>query len=522
MAEKEKPFDIQDYIRIALRRKWYIIIPLVVSVLASVAVYKQLPKIYRASTLVLVQSQRIPESYVRATVTDSIAERLNTITQEILSRTRLEKVIQDLNLYADLRGKATMEGLVEAMRRAIDIKVHSSTQYEQMQNSFTISFEGTDPRTVMVVTNTLAGLFIEENLRFRESQAEGTSEFLSKELQTIDSQLKKKEQDVRDFKERHMGRLPQQLEANLRILERLQQQYQTTSENIRAVEDKAVMVRGLIEQIRDRERSRLDRDSRRTSTLDGDERVGERGAEDPLITQYNILKRDLASAQTRYTESHPDVTDLKRKIAMLEPRARELQAKQKALEEAREKELNAPEERAPGKDAFMVVSDPTLNRLLTQYQDQYNEAMLYAKRLREEEKNIKDQIAVYQRRIEETPMREQELTLLTRDYELLKNNYQSLLDKKIQAQMAQNLEKKQQGGQFKVLDPARIPGKPVRPSRDRILLMGAIIGLAIGFGLTWFRETLDQSFHSVSDVEGYLNLPVLATIPNLREEKKYA
>ncbi len=219
---------------------------------------------------------------------------------------------------------------------------------------------------------------------------------------------------------------------------------------------------------------------------------GNQAPEDPLVIQLNQLKRDLSTAQTKYTENHPDVIDLKRKIANLEPRVKEILAKQKvgpekekAEREARLKELELTTGREYGSGDLAPDMDPAAERLLTQYNDQYNEAQLEAKRLRAEEKNLKDQIAVYQKRIEETPKREQELALLTRDYDLLRTNYQSLLDKRMQAQMAQNLERKQQGEQFRVLDPARIPQSPVRPDRNKILMMGAMIGLAMGFGLAW-------------------------------------
>lgn len=521
MAETEKPFDIQEYYEMGLRRRWYIIVPLVLSIVASFAIFKRLPKIYRATTLVLVQSSRIPESYIRSTVTDSITERLNTITQEILSRTSLEKVINEFNLYAELRKQVSMEGLVEMMGRAIEVKVHNKTPSEQNQNSFTISYEGKDPRTVTEVTNKLASLFIEENSRVREELAEGTAEFLGKELQTMENQLKKKESDIREFKERHMGQLPQQYDANLRILERQQQQLQTTSENIRAAEDRAVLVRSQIDQLRERERLLSARESRRNSISNSEEigLPGERMPEDPLVAQLALLKKELGSAQSRYTDNHPDVVDLKSKIAKLEPKVKEMLEKQKAAEEARLKELRARQEKAGDKEIPLISSDPMMERLLAQYTEQYNEAQLEAKRLRGEEKNLREQIALYQRRIEETPKQEQELSLLTRDYDLLKSNYQSLLEKKIQAQMTQNLEHKQKGEQFRVLDPARIPGKPIRPNRDKILLMGAIIGLMSGFGLAWFRESLDRSFHTVEDLEGYLGFPVMATIPNLKEEK---
>jgi polysaccharide chain length determinant protein (PEP-CTERM system associated) len=528
MPETEKPLDIHAYIGMALRRKWYIILPFVVCIVGSFGVYKYLPKIYKTTTLILVQPQTVPENYVRSTITDSVVSRLNTISQEILSRTRLENVIQEFNLYADIRNKAPMETIVEMMRKTIEVKVESRSQNERTQNSFSISYEGREPRTVMMVTNKLASLFIEENLRVRESQAERTSEFLGKELSALEEKLRIKDTDIRNIKEKHMGQLPQQLDANLRVLERLQEQLKTTSESSRAAEDRMMLLRNQIETLKERSRVTVQRP--RSQSLPGTEEMGGsfgsgQAPEDPVVVQLSQLKRDLTTAQSKYTENHPDVIDLKRKIANLEPRVKEILAKQKAeLEKEKAERLTRQKELRTQRQANAVQDiapdmDPAAERLFTQYSDQYNEAQLESKRLRSEEKNLKEQIAVYQKRIEETPKREQELALLTRDYDLMRTNYQSLLDKRMQAQMAQNLEMKQQGEQFRVLDPARLPEKPVKPDRNKILLMGAVIGLALGFGLVWLRESFNPTFHTLADLEATLGIPVIATLPNLMEEK---
>jgi polysaccharide chain length determinant protein (PEP-CTERM system associated) len=473
----------------------------------SFGVYKYLPKVYKATTLILVQSQRVPESYVRPTITDSVVSRLNTISQEILSRTRLEKVIQELNLYPDLLKKKPMEEIVEAMRSAIEVKVQENPRNERMQNSFSISFLGREPNTVMMVTNKLASLFIEENLKVRESQAEGTSEFLTRELLNMEDGLKKKEQDIRHFRELNMGQLPQQLDANLKILERLQQQLQATGENIRTVEDRSILVQSQIDHLKRRDSLLITKGPGKNLVTSSEDTGGEQLTGDPLITQLNNLKRELSNVQSKYKESHPDVIDLKKKIANLEKKL-----------EARRQEGGTED------NGRTLVSDPATIRLLAQYTEQLNEAQLEARRLKAEAKSLKEQIALYQKRIEDTPRREQELTLLMRDYDLLKSNYQSLMDKKIQAQMAENLERKQQGEQFKILDPARLPEKPFKPDRNKILLIGAMMGLMAGLGLAWFRESMDQSFHTVPEVEQYLGIAVIAVIPSLKEEKrsKYA
>jgi polysaccharide chain length determinant protein (PEP-CTERM system associated) len=408
------------------------------------------------------------------------------------------------------------------MRKAIDVKVQGNSRNERDQNSFSISYEGKEPRTVMMVTNKLASLFIEENLKVREQRAEGTSEFISKELVATEDLLKKKEHDIRNFKERSMGQLPQQLDANLRILERLQEQIKTTSENIRAAEDRAIVIQNQIEMLKRREPVQTAREVRRDPVSGGETFINERISDDPLVTQFNNMKSDLRNAQSRYKETHPDVIELKKRIAALEPKVKEIQEKQEAEREVRLRNLRSHQEGIAVESLPSPAPDPETQRLLTQYTEQSSVAVLEAKRLREEEIGLKEQIVLYQRRIEDTPRREQELTLLTRDYDLMKTNYQSLLEKKIEAQMAESLERKQQGEQFKILDPARLPERPIKPDRNKILLIGAVIGLVSGFGLAWFRESLDQSFHTVVDIEDHLGIPVLATIPNLKEEKKAA
>jgi len=519
---EQKPFNLQDYLAIGFRRKWYIIIPLIFSIIVSFGVYKYLPKVYKTTTLILVQPQAIPENYVRPTITDTVANRLNTISQEILSRTRLEKVIQEFNLYADILRSLPLEEVIEIMQKAIEVKVQEPKRdgRDQTTNSFSISYEGKEPKTVMMVTNKLASLFIEENLRVREYRAVGTSEFLIKELQNMEEQLKRNEHDIRNFKERSMGQLPQQLDANLRILDRLQQQIKTTSESIRAAEDRTIVIQNQIEMLKQREPVQTVIRSQRDLTSGLTTSAYNRGPEDPLVTQLANLKRDLSNAEAKYKETHPDVINLKKTIANLEPKVKEILEKQEAEREERLSEQRAHREGITVGDLPPPTPDPETQRLLTQYTEQYNAAVLEAKRLKEEERSLKEQINQYQRRIEDTPKREQELTLLTRDYDLMKTNYQSLLDKKIQAQMAENLERKQQGEQFKILDPARIPEKPIKPDRNKILLIGCVIGLAAGLGLAWFRESLDKSFHTVAEVESYLEIPVLATIPNLKEEMK--
>ncbi len=490
-----------DYLEIGIRRKWYIIVPLVFSILVSFAAYKHFPKVYKATTLILVLPQSVPENLVQPSITDNAITRLNTISQEIMSRTRLEKVIGEFNLYKGLREKAPMEEVVETMRKAIEVKVQGEKEKkERPRNSFTISFEGEEPKTVMMVTNKLASLVIEEDLKVRESHAGGTSQFINKELLTMEDRLKRKEQEIRVFREKNMGQLPQQLDANLRILEQLQQQLRTIGERMRAADDRAIILQGQLEPLK-----KLEPQGKSLQEALNTPRI----SEDP-VRQLYLLKRELADMQTRLRKTHPDVIDLKKKIAMVES---QLEGKRESLEE---------EEKITVKNLPPPWMDLDTQRFYAHLTEQYDSALLEAKRLTEQAKDLKEQMNLYQSRIEDTPKKEQELVLLARDYDLLKTKYQSLLDKNLQAQMAENLERKLGGEQFRILDPAVLPEKPIKPNRNTILFAGGLLGIALGFGLAWFRESLDQSFHTVSDLEEDLRIPVLVTIPNLKKERKAA
>ena len=331
----------------------------------------------------------------------------------------------------------------------------------------------------------------------------------------MEARLKREEQSIRRFKEQHAGKLPEQLNANLRILERVQQQLQTTANSIRATEDRSMLIQNQIELFKRQGSVQIAREARRGSATNQEVSAGDRASEDLIITQLNSLKTDLTIARSKYKENHPDVIDLKKRIANLESRVMKLL-------EGKEARVKVQGADITEEDLPFPIPIKENERLLAQYKEQYNDALSEAKRLRQEEKNLKEEIAIYQKRIEATPKLEQELSLLTRDYEFLKTSYQSLLDKRTQAQMAENLERKQQRDQFKVVDPARLPEKPIRPDSKKVLLIGAMAGMLLGLGLAWFRESSDQSVRTVAELEEVMKLPVLAILPNLKEERRGA
>ena len=474
----------QDYIEVAFRRKWWIIVPFVLVIMGSYAVYKKLPKIYKATTLILVQPQKIPSNYVQPTVTLSVSDRLATISQQILSRTSLEQVIAQLYLINNLSDPLLLNKKVESMRESINIDVHHGGRRGESTSSFTISFEDENPSNAAQIVNKIASLFIMENLKVREEQAASTSQFLEKELLDIEKRLKQNEEAIRSFKERYVGELPAQLDANLRILERLQQQVQTNNESLISAQERKTNLEYQVDQIREAR-----------AHAPNDQGIA---TQDPLLTQLNNQRRHLQELQAQYTDKHPDIIMAKAGIEELENRIRE----------RKEENIQRPQETTP-------TIDPTFNRLNTELQ----EVVGQIDRLSRGQANMKDQIALYQRRVENVPKREEQMSTLLRDYSLLQENYQSLLDKKIQAQLAENLEKRQKGEQFKILDPATPPMYPFKPDKKKFFALAFALALGFGGGLAYLREYMDRSFYKVDDIEQFLGFPVIATIPKIEKRK---
>jgi polysaccharide chain length determinant protein (PEP-CTERM system associated) len=402
----------------------------------------------------------------------------------------LEQVINEFGLYKDERKKLANEEVIALMQK--DIKVELPTKREE-KGYFTISYIGKEPNIVTTIANRLASLFIEENLRFREQQAVGTTEFLASELTTKQAKLEELETTVTQYKRRHMGELPEQRDTNLRILEQLQNQYQRVGENLRAAQDRKLFLQ---KQLSDLE---LPSASSGTVTIGKDSRsstsstalsYSSSGVEvaGTYASQKDSLAKQLDELRSKYTESHPDVIVTKKKLADLELKK--------------------------DTDTYNVKKDPRYK----EFKNQLTMTDMEIRRLQGEESSIGAQMNRYRARIESAPSREQEMTSLNREYQNTKETYERLLKKSQDAQQSENLERRQKGEQFKVIDPARVPEKPFSPDIPKILLIGFVLSLGCGFGSAIIREQLDRSFHDAGDVEVTLGLRVLATIPKIEEE----
>ncbi len=445
---------LHDYIEIAWRRLWWWAIPLALSLVVSLLLILFLPRTYRSSTLILVEAQKIPEEYVKSAVSGTIEDRLSTIRQQILSRSLLQKVINEFDLYREERKRLVAEEIIEQMRNDIEIKTVGT---QKSIDAFTISYMGEKPQTVRDVANRLASFFIEESLKVREQLVEGATEFLENELKMLKETLEKQEVAVGAFKKRFMGGLPQQMEANLRALDRFQLELQSAMIALKTAEER---------------KKTLEEATAAVPTA-------------PLTRRAKLeqLRRELALLQKEYKDTYPEVIRLKGEIAAAEA-----------------------EEESPGSPVNLEAGA----------------AETEVARLRARQGELQRQIALYEKRVEGTPEREQQLMGLMRDYENTQKNYQSLLDKKLHAKISENLEKRQKGEQFRIIDPANLPEKPFAPNLMKVLAMGLLVGLGSGFGFVVLLEYLDLSFKKPEEIEEALGLPVLATIPKFisaRREK---
>jgi len=472
-TRKSSPADV--VLGIWNRRKWLALIMFTAPVTAIIGLTMFLPNVYESTARVLVERQQVPEAFVKTTVTSELENRLRTISQEVLSRSRLLELIDRFGLYGDLRGRAPQEELVERMRRDIkplDLEMGDfSRGMRPTTIAFTVGFQGRDPETVALVANALASFYIEENLKVRERMATGTAQFLRVQLEETKRRIDEQETRVSEFKRKYIGELPQQLTTNLQLLERLGTQLQTNSSNLaRAIER---------------------RESLQKQVTDADSATAA-GSPDAAATRLTKLREELTTLRTRYTEQHPDVRRVRAEIALLE------------------KELTGTR---PESEPVTVVN-PAVIRLRQQMREVEGEV----KALRSEEQSLRNSMATLQRRIEAAPRREQEFQELDRDYETTRELYKSLLKRHEEAQLSESMEQSQKGEQFRVVDPAIASHEPAAPKRPRLILVGFMAALGLAAVAVLVAEQLDTSYHAVEELRAASTFPVLMSLPRVVTE----
>ena len=436
----------------------------------------------------MVVPQRVPDEYVKATVTSPIEDRLSSISDQIMSRSRLERIITDLNLYRGDRAKgALMEDVVRRMRADIKVTVES-------KDGFRVNYISDEPSTAQKVTERLATLFIDENLRDRENQAQNTNEFLQSQLEDARRRLVEHEKKLEAYRQRFAGQLPTQMPGNLQAIQNAQLQLQSLDESTNRARERRLLL----------ERQLADAQVTATAVTTATPAGGSGDAAAPMSTaqQLDAAQTRLAAFRLRYTADHPDVKALERTVRELQARLQE-EAKNPA---APRPLVVSPEEVARRKR----ISDLQAEITVIDHQIAANG---------EEAANLKGTIAGYQAKVDALPARESELVELTRDYTTLQQTYASLLQKQEDSKLAANLERRQIGEQFKVLDPASLPQKPYNQKvRLGAIAGGAAAGLVVGLAIVAFLEYRDTSLKVEEHVTRLLSLPVLALIPQLEAD----
>jgi polysaccharide chain length determinant protein (PEP-CTERM system associated) len=499
-----------DLLAIAVRRKWLILLFSGISVGIAWTLCLTLPKSYRSSTLIVVEHPKIPESYVNPVVRGSVADRLSMLQQQVLSRSVLSRVIDEFQLYGDRVKREGYEAVIETMRKSIKIETKGGAQID----TFSISFAHESPDTARVVTEKLASQFIDENLKVHEQFIEGTTEFLDQELERAKASLEEQERAIAQFKKRYMGELPGQMEANLHTLGRLQKDLASVNEQLQSRADRRAAIQKMINAYETLGLTFLEVPGNATSPEQVKSGVVIRGstrkadASDPLAARLRELERSLASLSAEYKDTYPDIIQLKQEIAAVKVKLTEKNEKEKEIVEQQPVQTSTK----PSKSSSSTVLDPYLHELRREREE--NEIGIAA--LVEQQRKLTAQTREYELRVEKAPEREQELLVLQRDYENTKKNYQALLEKQLNARISENLEKRQKGENFRVLDRANLPRKPESPDQFRIMLIGFVLGGAIGCGAAIGLELLSGVFRRPEELERLLGLPVLAAIPHFR------
>lgn len=492
-GKKYTPADTLDI----LRRSWgKLVIPILVCTFGALVVSALLPNVYESDMLVQIIPQRVPDSYVRSTVTLKTEERLSAVSQQVMSRTQLEQVIKDFNLYPKERERLPMEDVVDKMRAAIaPLELVRRAGNTSPADAFHVRFRYPDAELATRVTQRLGTLFIDHNARDRGALAEATNAFLETQLQEASERLDAQERRLELFRQQHAGRLPSNLDFNMQAIQSAQMQVQALVESLARDRDRKLMLERLYGDAVNEPRPVMPAPVN-TAT----------GQASPNATpRQQLLAARAALAQLLQTKKpdHPDVGRAQRTITELEARV----AKEPA-----------------DNDGAAAVTGDALNEQqrrdrLQQWRAEIESLDRQIKFKESEEANLRKRVADFQSRIEAVPSTESEWLALTRDYETLQTAYKNLLAKSEESKVAVDLERRQIGEQFRVLDAARVPNHPVSPNRLLINGIGLGTGVAIGVLLVALTVLRDSTFRSEADIAQTLALPVLALVPYVESDE---
>src|SRR6185312_13495372 len=490
--ENQESIDWMRYVGIVRRRAWYFLIPFFAVWFAVWIAGWLMPSVYRSSELIIVQEATVPASLVPSNVASSLQDRLDSITQQILSRTRLLHIIDQFNLYSNDRARYSPDELVEMMKK--DIQIELVRAPDQSLSNFKIYYSSRDPYIAQQVTSELTTLFINENLKVQETQSENTTKFLETQLEQARASLSAQEEKVRQFNQQHVGELPGQLQSNLQILNGLQSQLQSEQTALNGAKEHNVYLESLLGQYQSLERS----------AKAGTGQPLAPGGVPAIDAELDRLRSELSDLSSRYTDQYPDVRKVKDQIAKTERMKQQLEAQLKAAA------TKTPA--TPSDTASFSAKDPGPTLEL---QSQLKANQIEIDNRQQAIKSLEGRIAQYQAHLDDAPIREQQLTELNRGYDQSKADYDVLLKKKNDSELSTNLQRQQQGEHFTIFDPANLPTKPYSPNRLKLFAIGLVLGIIFGSASAFGAEYADNRIYSEKEFTELVSAEVLVEIPTM-------
>jgi polysaccharide chain length determinant protein (PEP-CTERM system associated) len=493
-----KKIAIPDFLQIARRRFWLLVVPPALALFVALLYSSTIPNVYESDMLIAIDPQRVPDSFVRSTVTLETARRMDALTVQVLSRTVLQQLIESFDLYTEERRVMPLEDVVAKMRENIKVPMEVPRPrwgQEPSPTAFHVRFTYPDPHIAARVTQEIGTLFVKQNTRDRGALAGATNRFLETQLADARKKLEEQERKLEAFREQHGKELPTQMTSNMQALTNAQLQAQGLVESIARDRDRKQMLERLYRE------ALAEPPPVATAPAPGANPAAVMLA--TATQQLDAARASLAALKQRYKPDHPDVLRAERLVADLEPKA--------ALEASAAPGTAANASSLP----VQAAATPERRESLRQMRAEIESLDRQTAFKESEERRIRGEIAEYQRRIEAVPGLESAWVALTRDYDTQQQSYKELLSKSTAAQVAVSLEEQDIGETFRIVDPAVVPVHPVPSLRIRINAAGLALGLMLGVGIAALLELRDTSFRSDNDVLEVLALPVLAAVPQV-------
>lgn len=486
--EVHRQMNFDDYLTLLLRRRWLLITAAILGIAVGFVLSVVIPPQYTSHTMVLVEEPVVPDSYVKPVVSEDVSQRLASMQGQILSRTRLQSLVEQFDLYKKDRGKVPMEVMIGQLRKSIKVAPMSpmpGTMSRELPG-FTVDVTLGDPHLAQQICNEISSMFRNQNIHQRQKQAEDTTAFLAKQLEEAKAKLDEQDARLAAFQSQHMGALPEDEKTNLTLLSGMTPQLEAATQGLNQARQEKTFLESLLNQ----QLVEL------KATADGQ---SSKSLEQQLLETQN----QLAELQRSYTDKHPRVMALKDSIAQLK----------KQIEAMPAKDQSAAGEQKP---TIPIMETPEIQRLRAQIHQQ---DLIISQKAKQQE-DLQREIRVIQGRIELSPMIQQEFKALTRDHQTALDFYNDLLKRRNESQMATTLESQEQAEKFRVLDPPSFPERPSFPNRRLFSLGGLCAGLTLGIGIVHLLEARDKSIRTRRDVEIYLAVPTLGVVSHMGNARK--